>query len=151
MFQQDYPGVGVNHAFSRNSNPNQVTPSFNSEYRYIDYYSARDGQNLQQYLTRMGYKFRAITDEPVSIQNLQPFHSEITTKHSNSSWKQAGASFGQRFVFRPLEKETWTKRERFPEEANPRMRAVSPPNQSFGYVADLPSYTSVDPVFRPIP
>lgn len=151
MYHQEYPGSGISYTNSNGPNPNRITPSFKPEYGYTGYYQAIVGQSSQQLFAGMGYIFRDISEKPTPVESSLQFRPNFTERHNDSSWNQAGTRAGRRFVFRPLVDKTTAEQTAIYSRVKTRSQEPRVLYPLSGYAAELPGYTFVDPVFRPIP
>lgn len=151
MFQYDFAGQRPIEAFQPARKSNWVTPSFKPEFRNTDYYSLAQGEYLQQHLLRMGFKFRDMPERSALADNSFQTRFQPTRGQFGYQWNPDNAPIERAPIFRPLDNVNLKRSERISGGGSVPIPIVSAPYGLTGYSADLPDYTYVGSLFRPIP
>lgn len=151
LFHYDYSSLRPTESSQAERFPNRVSPSYKTEFSSTDHYAIPQGQNSQQYLLSKGFKFRDIPEESGQADNSPQFRPQRRRGRAEYQWSSDGGSLGPAPVFRPLnDVELEKSKHAVARGAAPAPVTATVPYGLSSFGAELP-YTSVGPVFRPIP
>jgi hypothetical protein len=151
MFEFDYPGRNPIEPFRPGQKQNRVSSSFKPEFRVTEYHTLPQGQQLQQRLLRMGFKFRELPEASVQVEKSPQYRPQSMRGVAEYPWSSDSGSIVPAPIFRPLGNVGLKKSENISVGGVVTMPTPAMSYGQSGYATELPGYTPAGPVFRPIP
>ena len=151
LFHNDLSRFNPTRSVQAERYPNQVAPSYKTEFGGTEYYATPQGQNSKQYLLSKGFKFRDIPEESDQSDRSFQFRPQRLRGQAEYQWNSDNGSIEPAPVFRPLNSaESEKNKHAITRGLAPAPLTATVPHGLSSFGAELP-YTSVGPLFRPIP